>query len=230
MSAEALPACHCSPLGPLKLYVRRPAPTAVKVEVFARERAVQLEVIDAGSLGREDMLAMNPFGTVPILEIAPGRAFSESLTICQFLDEVVDGRRLFGETLLERAEIAMWERRAELQLFAPSIEYVHHTHPAFGDLLRQHPEWARDEVAKSLSMLEIMADRLDASAFLAGDRLSAADLTAYLGYRGLLAFGAVQPVRSSGFQRWEGNIGERPSMAPLRHLVGQFQVGAPGGI
>ena len=229
MSAEAPPACHSSPLGLLKLYVRRPAPTAVKVEVFARERAIQLEVIDAGSLGQVDILAMNPFGTVPILEIAPGRTYSESLTICQFLDEAVDGRRLFGETLLERAEIAMWERRAELRLFAPSIEYVHHTHPAFGGLLRQHPEWARDEVAKASSMLKIMAGRLEASTYLAGERLSAADLTAYLGYRGLTAFGAIEPVKSSGFRRWERQVGERPCMAPLRQLVGHLQSGKAGG-
>ena len=208
----------------MRLYVRVPAPSAVKVEIFAIERGgAPLEIVDTAQLARDQILRMNPLGTVPILEIAPGCFISESLTICQFLDEVNEGRPLFGNTPDERAQIAMWERRAELRLLIPSLEYVHHTHPAFAGHWRQHPEWARDEAAKSIAMLELIAERLESSLFLAGDSLSAADLTAYLGYRGLRAFGAVGQIESVGFRRWEREVGERPSMGPLRQLTGALE-------
>ena len=199
----------------MKLYATPIAPNALRVEIFMLEKGIVAEVIDISALAAGEFSKINPFGQVPALELDNGEVITESLTICRYLDEVSGEPKLFGSTPEERARIGMWERRAELLLFIPSVEYGHHTHAMFAGLITQYPEWAMTLVPKALRMVDAMAEQLDRFAFLAGDELSAADLTAALGYTGLIAFGALAPSAHPSVQRWSRAIMARPSMAPL---------------
>jgi glutathione S-transferase len=68
-------------------------------------------------------------------------------------------------------------------------------------------------------MIDLMADKLDESSFLAGDEVRAADFTAALGYFGLIAFGAISPSAHASIQRWSTAMMSRPSMAPLQQAA-----------
>src|SRR4051812_9283329 len=97
--------------------------------VFVAERGVAVETIDVGEMPVEDYRRVSPLAMVPVLETDSGLLISESLTICQYLDAVAVGPSLFGDGLEDRTIAAMWERRAELMLMNPAIEYGHHTAP-----------------------------------------------------------------------------------------------------
>jgi glutathione S-transferase len=205
----------------MRLYITPYAPNALRVQIFMLEKGIAADVIDVSASVQGEYLKINPLGQVPALELDNGEIVTESLTICKYLDEVSGSPQLFGDSAEERARIGMWERRAELALFIPSVEYGHHTHAMFAGRIVQHPEWAKSLVPKALRMISLMAGQLDRTAFLAGDQLSVADLTAALGYFGLVAYGAIPPTDHASVQRWSTAMITRPSMAPL-HEAAQF--------
>lgn len=210
----------------MKLYIRPIAPNALKVLVFMIERGIEIETVDVETLSLEDYGRVSPLRTVPVLETDDGLSITESLTICQYLDSSFPGRPLFGEGPEERTIVAMWERRAELMLMIPAIEYGHHCQPMFTGRLRQFPDWAKSNVAQSARMLGLMEQRLAGSPWLAGERFTMADLTAFLGFAGLVGWGAIEPKPGPALGRWLSEVSPRPSMAPLHALAAQF--GLPG--
>ena len=206
----------------MRLYIRPIAPNALKVLIFLAERGIEVETVDVGTLSPEEYGRVSPLRTVPALETDGGLTITESLTICQYLDSVSPGPSLFGEDPEERALVALWERRAELMLVNPAIEYGHHCQPMFAGRLQQFPDWARAHVAQSAKLLDLMEERLAESRFLAGERFSMADLTAFLGFSGLVGWGAIEPRPGPALARWLGEVAPRPSMAPLYALAAQF--------
>src|SRR5204863_862593 len=115
----------------MKLYMRPTAMNPFKVLIFAAERGIDLETVDVASIDAAEFRQVNPLGTVPALVTDSGLAITESLTICEYLDAVTPGQPLFGSDPEERARVAMWERRGELNLLNPAIEFGQHTHPTF---------------------------------------------------------------------------------------------------
>ncbi|MFD1612443.1 glutathione S-transferase family protein [Sphingomonas tabacisoli] len=206
----------------MRLYMRPIAPNALKVMIFMAERGIAIETVDVGTLSEADYERVSPLKTVPSLETDDGLFVTESLTICQYLDEISDGPSLFGDRLNERTLVSMWERRAEQLLMQPAIEYGHHCQPMFTGALRQFPDWAKEHVQQCHKMLALMEARLAESRFLAADRFTMADVTAFLGVAGLIGWGAIELKPGPALGRWMGDVGARPSMAPLRALAQQF--------
>jgi len=206
----------------MRLYIRPIAPNALKVLIFMAERGIELETVDVGELSPEEYARVSPLRAVPVLETDGGLYITESLTICQYLDAVSPGPSLFGDGAEERAVVGMWERRAEQRLVEPAIEFGHHTQAMFAGRLDQFPDWARANVGRSGAMLALMEEKLGESRFLAGESLTMADLTAFLGWAGLVGWRAIEPRPGPALGRWLGEVGARPSMAPLRALAAQF--------
>jgi len=157
---------------------------------------------------------------VPVLETDSGEMISESLTICRLLDRQWP-TGLFGGTEGERLHVELWERRAELLLYVPAIEYVHQMHPMFASRVEQHPEWAKVLAERARRALAIFNERLEHTQFIGGDTFSIADITAFLGVSAFAAFGAVDLAEFPALARWAEAIGGRPSMARLRTLTMQ---------
>jgi glutathione S-transferase len=210
----------------MRLYIRPIAPNALKVTIFMAERGIAIETVDVESLSPEEYGRISPLRTVPAFDSGDGLLITESLTICQYLDEAFPGPSLFGDGFRERILVALWERRAELMLMGPAIEYGHHCQPMFAGRLEQFPGWAKANIAQSSRLLGLMDERLAESRFLAGDGFTMADVTAFLGYAGLVGWGAIEPRPGPSLARWLGEVGPRPSMAPLHALAAQF--GLPG--
>lgn len=206
----------------MRLYIRPIAPNALKVLIFMAERGIEVPTVDVGTLPPEEYERVSRLRTVPVLETDSGLSITESLTICQYLDAVTPGTPLFGEGAEERAAVAMWERRAELGLMNPAIEFGHHTQPMFAGRLRQFPDWARAHVAPAERILATMEERLAQSRFLAAGRFTMADLTAFLGFAGLVGWGAIEPRPGPALGRWLAEVGARPSMAPLHALAAEM--------
>jgi glutathione S-transferase len=181
--------------------------------MFIDEKGIEIPIVDLDVLAGEhkdsEYLKKNPLGQVPTLELDDGTTFSESLIICRYLDEVYGEPFLFGSEVKQRAEVAMWERRAELGLFIPAVEYGHHVMPEMKHYFDQFPDWAeslRTGIENSIAMLN---ERLAQNRFLAGDDFSIADITGFLGVR-LAEMNVGVSLTGAGYAKdWVDRISQR---------------------
>ena len=202
----------------VKLYNSRYAPNARRVRMFLAEKGLEAPFIDVDLAKLEQKTpaysALNPFQGVPSLEFEDGSVICESVAICRYFEELYPEPPLFGVGARERAEVEMWQRRAELYLFFPVAQAYRHTHPAAKVLESpQIGEWAEVNKGRALENLERFDRELEGRPFLAGDRFSIADIT------GLCALDFLRPARITlpeglaNVKRWKDALSARPSAA-----------------
>jgi glutathione S-transferase len=197
----------------MRLFTSRLAPNSLRVIMLFREKklGIPLVVVDLNAPPQKKAhRAINPFAQVTALELDDGTYLAESLTISQYLDAVSGPPYLFGESLEQRMQIAMWERRAELSLFISAIEYGHHTHPMFHTAPYRFPDWAQSQLPQLNTFYVLMGERLDSFSFLAGNEFSAADVTAYIGMSVAEFFG-IQTPAFAVLHEWKQRIAARSS-------------------
>ena len=200
----------------MKLYDSKLAPNARRVRIFLAEKGMSVPMVDM-DLARLDQKTtafsvLNPFQTVPVLELDDGEVISESAAICRYFEELRPEPPLFGVGALERARVEMWHRRLELQLFFPIAQAYRHTHPA-AKVLEPHQiaEWAELNRGRALRAMTVVDEALRERPFVAGDRFSIADIL------GLVALDFIRPARITipenlvNLRRWRETLAARPS-------------------
>jgi glutathione S-transferase len=130
---------------PVKLYNHSVAPNPRRVRIFAAEKGIELALeeinILAGQSRTPEFLAKNSSGAVPVLELDDGSYLSESVAICRYLEGLQPEPNLLGRDPREQAEIERWNRRMELELFAPIARTVQNTNSIFqGRFNRDSPD------------------------------------------------------------------------------------------
>jgi glutathione S-transferase len=200
----------------MKLYDSKLAPNARRVRIFLAEKGMSVPMVDV-DLARLDQKTtafsvLNPFQTVPVLELDDGEVISESAAICRYFEELRPEPPLFGVGALERARVEMWHRRLELQLFFPIAQTYRHTHPAAKVLEpRQIAEWAELNRGRALRAMTVVDEALRDRPFVAGDRFSIADIL------GLVALDFIRPARITipenliNLRRWRETLAARSS-------------------
>ena len=72
----------------MKLYSFTPAANALRVEMFLREKNIDIETIQVNvsedEIFKEPYNSMNPFNCVPFLELEDGTIISETISICKY--------------------------------------------------------------------------------------------------------------------------------------------------
>jgi glutathione S-transferase len=155
---------------PLKLYSYAQAPNPRRVRIFAAEKGIELslEEVDilAGQSRKPEFLAKNSSGAVPVLELDDGSYLSESVAICRYLEGLHPEPNLLGRDLREQTEIERWNRRMELELFAPISRTFQNTNPIFQKRIKQFPEYGEAQRAIVYQRLERMDHELDRHEFM----------------------------------------------------------------
>ena len=201
---------------PLKLYNDALAPNPRRVRIFAAEKGIELslEEVDilAGQSRTPEFLAKNSSGAVPVLELDDGSYLSESVAICRYLEGLQPEPNLLGRDLREQAEIERWNRRMELELFAPIARTIQNTNPIFQRRFKQVPEYGEAQRAVVYQRLERMDHELDGREFIASDRFTIADITALVAidFGSLLADVKIAPS-SAHLTRWHQTVSKRAS-------------------
>ena len=198
----------------MKLYTFPLAPNPTKVEVFLKEKGIELERalvnLPQGEQKQPDFLARNPLGSVPVLELDDGTCIAQSGSIIEYLEELHPDPPMIGRTPRERLEVRSLERMIDTMILGPTARLVHSTNSPLPGR-KPNPAVAaaaRAELARPLEVLdEVVSDR----PFVAGDRVSIADGTLFAVIRFGGFFGIDVDARHRNIHRWHATFRERPS-------------------
>lgn len=199
----------------MKIYDTKTAPTPRRVRIFLAEKNIPMEYVQVdlqkGENLSKEMRAKNPVGKIPILELDDGTCISESDAICQYFEALQPEPYLFGETPLQKAQIAMWSRQVEFYLFMQIGMCFQHTTGYFKDRMNPIKEYGVEAGINASKFLNVLNRQLEKSQFVAGDAFSIADITTMCS----IDFGRVVDVRMkeehAALQEWYKRISERPS-------------------
>lgn len=205
----------------MKIYEYRGFPNPARVRIALAEKGltdqVEFVTIDVpnGDHKLPGFLAKNPSATVPVLELDDGTTIAECTAITEYLDHTSGEPTLTGRTPKDRAVIHMMQRRAEADLLDAVSAYFHHATPGLGPDIEtnQCAEWGvlqKERAVRGMRYLDsVLADR----PFLAGDRFSMADITAFagLGFADFVKLGI--PDDCANLRAWRERIAARPSVA-----------------
>ena len=209
----------------MQLYHASASPNSRRVRIFVAEKGIQVALVPV-DLGAKEQFssayrAINPRAVVPTLVLDDGTAIGEVPAIMRYLDDAYPAVPLLGSTPKDKAIITMWERRVELEGFAPVMEGVRnaaerlkgraiagpHDYEQIPGLVAR----SRQRVANFYNDFEA---RLNEVAFVAGDRFSAADITLLVTVDfATRAFEMPVPGGSVALKRWYGVVSGRPSAA-----------------
>ncbi|CAN7775531.1 glutathione S-transferase [Caballeronia sp. LjRoot34] len=205
------------------LYESKGSPNARRVRIFIAEKGIDIPMkpVDLGAKEQfsDSYRAINPRSQVPALALADGRVITEVLAIWRYLEEAYPQTPLLGTTAESKALVTMWERRAELDGFAPVMEGVRNavaglkgralSGPHAYDQIPELVERSKQRVANFFSDFNV---RLETVRFVAGDEFSAADITTLVTVD--FATNALKmpiPAEHTAFRRWYDEVSARPS-------------------
>ena len=158
-----------------------PSPNARRVTVFMAEKGIECEKVSVDIRGGENIqseyLRKNPAGRVPVLELDDGSFISESMAICRYLEAIQPDPNLFGVSAIEIANVEMWQRRVELNLFSEIAGAFRNITGFFKDRETCVEEWGRVCAEKAPKALSMFDDQLSINEYLAGERFTVADIT-----------------------------------------------------
>src|SRR5271170_5473365 len=200
----------------MKLYNSDRAPSPRRVRIFLGEKGVSIPFVEVDLAKLEhktpEFSGLNPFETIPILELDDGTRIAETIAICRYIEAQWPEPNLFGLTALEQAMIEMWQRQLEWRLLFPIAQVVRHSHPKMAEMeCPQVPDWAATNRPRALHAMAIVDEALRDRPFIAGDRFTVADIT------GLVALDFARPARIAIPQelanliRWRETLKARPS-------------------
>jgi len=199
----------------MKIYDTKTAPTPRRVRIFLAEKNIPMEYVQVdlqkGENLSKEMRTKNPVGKIPILELDDGTCISESDAICQYFEALQPEPYLFGETPLQKAQIAMWSRQVEFYLFMQIGMCFQHTTGYFKDRMNPIKEYGVEAGINASKFLNVLNRQLEKSQFVAGDVFSIADITTMCS----IDFGRVVDVRMkeehTALQEWYKRVSGRPS-------------------
>ena len=83
------------------------------------EKDLSIPLVKVDLMRREQLspeyLALNPDGTVPMLETDDGTLITESIAICHYLEQLHPDPAMLGSNPAEQAKVLMWNNIIEFQ-------------------------------------------------------------------------------------------------------------------
>jgi glutathione S-transferase len=178
-----------------------PAPNPRRVRLFLKAKGISVEERMVSLMAREhksdEVVALNPRGQVPFLELDDGRVIAETISICRYLDELHPQPPLIGTTPFERAETDMWIRRVETGLGTPVSLFWQHGHPYTAKLINQIPAMGEAAKVQAAAMLRWFDGQLAASDWLGRGNGSRWPISDFAGWIGISL-----PADASHLQDW----------------------------
>lgn len=202
----------------MKLYDGGRAPNPRRVQVFLKEKGVEIERVQLSindlEQKSETFSKLNPMQKVPVLELDDGTVISETVAICRYFEEIQPDPPLMGRTAVEKAVIEMWQRRMELEFLLPVAFSFRHLHPGAKSIEpEQVMAWGEMNQARAKKFMRFLDSELQSRPYVAGGDFTIADIT------GLVTCQFLKPARLAiseehgALKEWFERIAARPSAA-----------------
>jgi glutathione S-transferase len=200
----------------MKIYNSSLAPNPRRLRIFVAEKGLKIPTeevdISTGKNRTPEMLAKNPAGGLPFIELDDGTHLAESVAICRYLEGLHPEPNLMGKDNREQAFIEMWNRRMELNLFAVASRAFQHTNELFKARIRQFPEYGETQRETVKQQLQWLDAQIGNKPFIAGDRFTIADITALVAVDfAAQAAGVSADPALKNLARWHQSVSSRPS-------------------
>ncbi len=207
----------------MKFYDCSTAPSPRRTRIFIAEKGLDIDTVQV-DLRRGEQLgaefrAINPFCTVPVLEI-DGRVYLwDSNAICTYLEAVYPEPNLMGRDATEKGVIASWNRVAEWDGFMPVAEVLRNTAKGFQDRAltgpvgyKQIPELAERGRQRVRHFFDILDHRLADSDYVAVPRFTIADITAVVAVDFAAWIKEAIPDDAKALGDWHRRVSSRPGV------------------
>ncbi len=202
----------------MKLYWSSRSPYVRKVMLFAHECGIAgriecIRTLVAMTKPNTDLLRINPLGKIPTLVLDDGSALYDSVVICEYLDSLHNGRKLFPEsgsarwTALRRHALGnnlldnllLWRN----ELLRPLQQQSPETLAAFNLKVRNAIAALNDEAAA------LSAAPVDIGQVAIGSALDYADFR----------FAALRwRAQAPHLSHWFASFAQRPAMRATAHV------------
>jgi len=201
-------------------------PNPLRIRIVLAEKGLGADIefikidLPAAEHKQPAFLAINPLGTVPVLQIDDGTYISECTAITEYLDNLDGNPILTGKTPKEKALIHMMQKRAESELADPVGFYFHHATPGLGEGLQPYKspewegriEWGNRQRDKAVNGMKYFDQVLRTQPYIAGEAFSMADITVLAGLI-FAGFASIAiPEECTALTAWQAKVQERPSV------------------
>ena len=200
------------------------SPFCRKVRLVLSEKKLEFELIEEKYWEkREEFLALNPFGHVPVLQKSE-KTLAESSAICEYLNEKFPDPELLPNNIEDRAEVrrlVSWFDDKFNREVTQKLVYERITKKIIG---KGFPEAKNVKVGMQNIKFHIdyMSSLLEYRQWLAGNEMTLADFTAAAHFSVLDYSRDVDWDRSNLVKDWYAKIKSRPAFRSLLadHLAG----------
>jgi glutathione S-transferase len=207
----------------MKLYQSSSSPNSRRIRILLAEKGLSVPLVSVdlgkGEQRADAYRAINPRGVVPTLVLDDGTSIGEVPVIGRYLDDVHPEVPLFGNTSVEKALIAMWDRRVEQEGFASVMDSIRNKAPGLKGRAVAGPHDYEQITALvdrgSQRVRNLFADvdaRLAKSTYVVGEQFSVADITLLVTID--FAAKAIEvpvPDQLHALKRWYQAVSSRPS-------------------
>ncbi|HKJ23927.1 MAG TPA: glutathione S-transferase family protein [Myxococcota bacterium] len=199
----------------MKLYDFSFAPNPTKVRVYLAEKGIEVPKVSLNLVHGEnrtpEMLARNPMGGLPFLELDDGTVITESLAIIEYFEELHPEPAMIGRDPLERALVRSLERMIETGVLNRAGRAFFNTSEVFRGR-GQVPEAGAQALAELAGALEVVDREIGDRPFVAGERPTIADCTLLAALRHAERAGFAWPAGGfANLRRWWDDFEQRPS-------------------
>jgi glutathione S-transferase len=199
------------------------APNPRRVRIFLAEKQLRIPRVNVDLFRREQLsaefLAINPGGTVPVLETEDGTYLTESLAICRYLEFLQPEPRLFGGTPRQEALTLMWNNIVENDGLPAVAEVLRNLSPGFRDHVLpgpvaypQIPALVERGRQRTEQFFDRVGQQLLHQQYLAGGDFSFADIS-LLVTTDFAGWVDIHPMQTRpSLRRWYERVAARPSI------------------
>jgi len=206
----------------MKLFDFNRAPNPRRARMFVAEKQLDIPLVPVNLFRMEQLsaefLALNPDGTLPLLETDDGSYISETVAICHYLECYQPDPPLMGSSPIEQAQVLMWNNIVEQQGMFAIAETLRNWSPGFKDRvfpgtvdypqLPQLIDRGRQRMEQFFDRIEL---RLQGRQFLATGQYTLADIS-LLAMTDFARWVEVEPTHTrAALASWHAAASARPS-------------------